>query len=72
MPRVARGLADGHNWTKYVDDPITDFELDKLRRSVNRQTPYGGEEWQLLTSNKLGLGSTMNSRGRPKKAENIK
>lgn len=57
------------DWTNYVDDPQTDSELEKLRRSVNRQTPYGGEEWQIQISNKLGLGSTMNPRGRPKKRE---
>jgi len=56
------------DWTKYVDESQTDRELEKLRRSVNRQTPYGGEEWQIRISNNLGLRSTMNPRGRPKKA----
>jgi putative transposase len=60
------------DWTNYVDEPQTDSELEKLRRSVNRQTPYGDEEWQLQISNKLGLGSTMNARGRPKTRERAK
>ena len=60
------------DWTKYVDEPQTDSELEKLRRSVNRQTPYGGEEWQIRISNKLGLAATMNPRGRPRKAEEEK
>ncbi len=55
------------DWTKYVDEPITDNELEKLRRSVNRQTPYGEEGWQLKIGSLLGLASTLNPRGRPRK-----
>lgn len=55
-------------WTRFVDEPLTDAELEKLRNSVNRQTPYGGSEWQVRISNKLGLSVTMNPRGRPKKS----
>ena len=55
------------NWTDYVDVALTDKELDKLRTSVNRQAPYGEEAWQLETCKKLGLESTLKSRGRPKK-----
>ena len=56
------------NWTKYVDEPMTDNELEKLRRSVNRQTPYGEEGWQMKIGSLLGLASTLNPRGRPRKA----
>jgi hypothetical protein len=55
------------NWTKFVDEPMTDNELEKLRRSVNRQTPYGEECWQIKIGNLFGLASTLNPRGRPKK-----
>ena len=55
------------DWTSYVDEPLTDKELEKLRKSVNRQAPYGEEEWQIRISVALGLGSTLKSRGRPRK-----
>lgn len=55
------------DWTKYVDEPMTDNELDKLWRSVNRQTPYGEEGWRLKIGSMLGLASTLNPRGRPRK-----
>jgi len=54
-------------WTKYVDEPLTTTELEKLRKSVNRQAPYGEEEWQESISVVFGLGSTMQPRGRPRK-----
>ena len=55
-------------WTQFVDEPMTDSEMEKLRRSVHRQTPYGEEEWQMKISSMLGLASTLNPRGRPRKA----
>jgi putative transposase len=55
------------NWDKYVDGPITGNELDKLRQSVNRQTPYGTASWQIQLSKELGLESTLRPRGRPAK-----
>ena len=57
-------------WTLYVDTPITDAELEKLRRSVNRQTPYGLAGWQGRMVRSLGLAATLNPRGRPRKKSN--
>lgn len=54
-------------WTTFVDTPLIDSELEKLRKSINRQAPYGAEQWQIQISEELGLDSTMNLRGRPKK-----
>ena len=54
-------------WTTFVDTPLIDSELEKLRKSINRQAPYGAEQWQIQISKELGLDSTMNLRGRPKK-----
>jgi len=55
------------DWTRYVDKPFNDTELKKLHQSVNRQSPYGALEWQIETAKELGLESTLNSRGRPRK-----
>ncbi len=55
------------NWNRYVDEPLTEKELQNIRQSVHRQSPYGTLRWQVQVSKKLGLESTLRSRGRPKK-----
>ena len=57
------------NWEKYVDEPLTEKELERLRQSVNRQSPYGQTEWQIKITQELGLESTLRPRGRPKKGD---
>ncbi len=54
-------------WDKYVDEPITEGELEKLRQSVNRQSPYGNSLWQTRVSKEFGLEATIRPRGRPRK-----
>lgn len=55
------------HWQNYVDTPLTDKELEKIRRSVIRQAPYGNPDWQKQICEGFGLRSTINSRGRPRK-----
>ena len=54
-------------WEKYVDEPLTDYEVDQIRESINRGCPYGEKIWQEEICKQLGLESTLRSRGRPKK-----
>ena len=54
-------------WNIYVDEPLTEKELEGLHQSVNRQSPYGTSMWQIQVSKELGLESTLRPRGRPKK-----
>jgi putative transposase len=54
-------------WDRYVDEPFTEKELDRLRMSVNRQTPFGDATWQMNICKEFGLESTMKGKGRPKK-----
>lgn len=54
-------------WDKYVDELLTDKELERLKQSVNRQTPYGQTEWQIKITQELGLESTLRPMGRPRK-----
>ncbi|MBU1050255.1 transposase [Candidatus Bipolaricaulota bacterium] len=54
------------DWSQYVNQPLTDAELEDVRRSVNRQAPYGSSEWRVQICNRYGLQSTVR-RGRPKK-----
>jgi len=55
------------DWTRYVDEPITGRELERLRQCVNRQAPLGAIEWVLEICKRLGLESTIRRRGRPGK-----
>lgn len=56
-------------WDRYVYEPFTEKELDRLRMSVNRQTPFGDATWQMKKCKEFELESTMKRRGRPKKDE---
>lgn len=68
-----RGLLDKapvempREWTEYVDSNFADDELNRLRSSVNRQTPLGDAVWLMKVCKDFGLESTVRSRGRPKK-----
>ena len=55
------------DWTSYVDTPMNEKELEKMRLSVVRQKPFGDEEWQKAVSEVYHLESTLHPRGRPRK-----
>ena len=55
------------DWGKYVDEPLTYKELEKVRQSVIRQSPYRTPDWQTKVCKELGLESSLNPKGRPKK-----
>jgi putative transposase len=54
-------------WTEYVDTALTAKEIEQMRRSVNRQSPYGREGWIQKLCTELGLEATIRERGRPRK-----
>ena len=54
------------DWMRHVNRPQSEGELQALRRSVQRGQPYGTEPWVQTTAKRLGLESTLRSRGRPK------
>jgi putative transposase len=65
-------LSDGpvelpRQWGRLVNESIESRQLDSLKRSFSRGIPFGESNWQSKTARKLGLESTMRSRGRPKK-----
>jgi len=41
--------------------------IDDLRSSAQRGRPFGNEDWVMIIAKRLGLESTMKSRGRPKR-----
>ena len=56
-------------WLGHVNEPIDRPELAAIRQCVVRGRPYGTDTWTKRITKKLGLESTMRSRGRPKRAE---
>ena len=54
------------DWLEGVNRPETEAELEALRKSVNRGSPFGGERWQKRTATRLSLESTLRPVGRPK------
>ena len=64
---VAGPVARPRNWLKWVNSPATDVEVQAIRRSVVRGSPYGDEAWTKTTAKRLGLEFTTRPRGRPRK-----
>jgi len=59
----------GRRWVANVNRPMSDAELDAIRRSVNRGSPWGHKTWQVRTAKRLGLEASLRPRGRPRKDE---
>jgi putative transposase len=55
------------SWTKHVNQPQTDAEVQAIRESIVRGRPLGNEIWTQKTARRLGLESTLRARGRPAK-----
>ena len=54
-------------WLRQVNQAQTKSEVEALRRSVVRGTPFGSQGWMQRTARRLGLESTLRPRGRPRK-----
>jgi len=55
------------DWSDILAKPLTDAELESLRRSVNRQAPFGDPQWNFHVGNASGLASKTRPLGRPRK-----
>ena len=55
------------DWLEIVNRPQTEAELEAVRRSVNRDAPYGNPAWQRATAARYNLEYTFRPRGRPRK-----
>ncbi|MDB5384556.1 MAG: putative transposase for insertion sequence element [Planctomycetaceae bacterium] len=60
-------VARPRGWLKRVNKPLTEEELEHLRRCVTRGQPLGSAEWVQSTAEQLGMESTIRARGRPRK-----
>jgi putative transposase len=54
------------NWITRVNQAESQAELDAIRKSIARGSPYGDDSWSIKAALKLGLESTLRPRGRPK------
>ncbi len=54
------------DWPGFVDTPLTSGELESVRNSVNRGTPFGATSWTGPIATRLGLEASLRPRGRPK------
>lgn len=59
-------VAGPKDWAGWVNAPMTDAEVETLRHSVNRGTPFGTGAWMQRTARRLGLEASLNPRGRPR------
>jgi putative transposase len=60
-------IARSPRWTERVNRPLTATELKAVRNCVNRDSPFGDENWVQAIARNLNLQSTLRPRGRPKK-----
>ncbi len=64
---LSQGPVDrGRQWLSLVNRPLSSQQLEALRRSVNRGTPWGSPVWQKRTAVRLGLEASLRPRGRPR------
>jgi len=55
------------NWTSWVNEALTEAELNAVRLSIKCGAPYGAGDWTTRTAERLGLDVTPRPRGRPRK-----
>jgi putative transposase len=63
-------VARPRQWLRHVNHPQPQAELAAVQTSVQRGRPFGSPLWQAMTAQQLGLASTFQPRGRPKKTAN--
>ena len=51
------------DWPEFVNAPMTEAEAEAIRTSIRRDRPYGSEAWTHATATRLGLESSLRSRG---------
>jgi len=55
------------DWLRYVNEPQTEAEVERLRECIRRRRPYGNELWTRTIAGTMGLGASLRPRGRPPK-----
>jgi putative transposase len=60
-------LPRNRGWVDHVNAPQTAAEVEAMRRSIERGSPFGSPSWVERAAKRLGLEGTMRPRGRPRK-----
>jgi putative transposase len=55
-------------WLEYVNAPQTAAEVEAIRNTIERQAPFGTDNWRKERARELGLEKTIAPRGRPTRA----
>ena len=67
-PRVEPGpVTRPEPWLEWVNGPLEQTEVQRIRQSVNRGAPFGSEGWTAVTAVLLGLDASLRPIGRPQK-----
>lgn len=68
LPTLHPGPAPrDEGWLAHVNQSLTEEELNAIHECISRGKPFGSERWTKMTAKKLGLESSLRSRGRPRK-----
>jgi putative transposase len=54
------------DWTELVNRPLTAKEIERVKRSIARDRPFGSDRWTERTARRLGLQHTLHREGRPR------
>jgi putative transposase len=68
-PLDAGPVPRGPGWLEWVNEPMTEAEVEAVRHSLLRGAPYGEAAWRKRTARRLGLEASLNPRGRPRSAK---
>lgn len=67
-PHVETGpVARPQPWLDWVNGPMEETEVQRIRQSVNRSAPFGSAAWTAVTAALLGLDASLRPIGRPQK-----
>jgi putative transposase len=67
-PHLEAGpVARPEPWLNWVNEPMMDTEMQRIRQSVKRNAPFGSETWATVAAALLGLDASLRPIGRPRK-----
>jgi putative transposase len=58
-------------WRQLVNEPQTAAEMAEIRTCVNRQRPFGAEDWVAAQAEALGVDQSLAPMGRPRKSRRV-
>ena len=65
--RFRAELTDTEGWVAEVNRPMDEAALKAVQLSAGHGVPLGTDNWKAKIAARLGLGTTLRPRGRPRK-----